>query len=105
MKSTHMEIITEIYYWIFSFSDDLFDFATKNGRKSYYRVFIAVGIYILNIIIFLIFFLINLSMMKVLIGNFQINWDLLLLALFMLLAVYFGRNVVDYTFQLLSSRK
>lgn len=100
-----MEVIIEIFYWIFIFSGDLFDFATKNGRKSYFKVFIAVVIYILNIIIFLIFFFITLSMLKVLIENFQINWDLLLLTLFILLTIYFGRNVVGYTFQLLSNRK
>lgn len=100
-----MDIIIEILYWIFVFSDDLFDFTTKNERKSYFKVFIAVGIYMLNIIIFLIFFLITLSMLKVLIGDFQINWDLLLLALIILLTIYFGRNVVGYTFQLLSTRK
>lgn len=100
-----MEIIMEILYWIFIFSDDLFDFATKNGRKSYFKVFIAVLAYILNIIIFWIFFLIAISMLKVLIGNFQINWDLLLLALIIVLAIYFGRNVVGYTVQLLSNQK
>lgn len=100
-----MEIIMEILYWIFIFSDDLFDFATKNGRKSYFKVFIAVLAYILNIIIFWIFFLIAISMLKVLIGNFQINWDLLLLALIIMLAIYFGRNVVGYTVQLLSNQK
>ncbi len=40
-----MEIILEIFSRIFIFSDDLFDFVTKNERKSYFKVFFYNGIY------------------------------------------------------------
>ncbi|MFV0559958.1 MAG: hypothetical protein ACK5NA_04500 [Enterococcus sp.] len=98
-----MEIIIEMLSWVFVFSNDLFDFTMKDGKKSHLKVFISMLIYILNILMFLIFLLIAFSMLKVVIKNFQISWELLLLALFIVLTTYFGRNVVGYTLQILDN--
>lgn len=96
-----MEIILEIFSWIFIFSDDLFDFVTKNERKSYFKIFVVIMVYILNVLIFLLFFLITFSVLKVIIKNFQLNWDLVLPAILIILTIYFGRNAVGYTLQII----
>ncbi|EOH83631.1 hypothetical protein IGK14_001587 [Enterococcus sp. DIV0970a] len=95
-----MEIILEIFSRIFIFSDDLFDFVTKNERKSYFKVFFYNGIYFECANIFA-FFLITFLVLKVIIKNFQLNWVLVLPAILIILTIYFGRNAVGYTLQII----
>lgn len=96
-----MDFILEIFSWIFIFSDDLFDLVTRNERKSYFKVFVIILVYILNVIPFWIFSFITFSVLRVIIKDFQLNWELVLPAILIILTIYFGRNAVGYTLQII----
>lgn len=52
-----------------------------------------------------ILFLITFSILRMTIKDFQLNWKLVLTTLLIILTIYFGRNAVGYTLQIINSKK